>query len=70
MADEKTTLTWSLTKQHKAEMSVLADMNRRTLSNWMTWVTKPYTSAVLERRTVKLTDEEIEEALRRPPAEA
>lgn len=64
---ERTTLTWGLTKRHKAEMSVLADMNRRTLNNWLVWTTKAYTSATLQRRTVFLSDAEIDEKLRQPP---
>lgn len=62
---DQTTFTWSLSKRLKAEMSVLADMNHRTLSNWIKWRLTPLSEALIQRRTVLLTDKAIEESLRR-----
>jgi hypothetical protein len=61
-----TTYTWAIPKRLKAEVSVLADMDHRTMSNWLTWRMTPYTEALLEQRSVLLTDTKLEEAMMNP----
>jgi hypothetical protein len=61
-----TTFSWSMSKRLKAEVFVLADMSRRTASNWITLQLAPITETMLARYPVTLTDGMILKALKEP----
>lgn len=62
-APDQTTFTWSLPKELKGKLLILAKNEGRPASNWLTWFLLPQVETRLREKNVAVTDEMIEEVL-------
>jgi hypothetical protein len=62
-----TSVTWGITKRLKAELSILAETEGRTLSNWLTYNLAPYSKVLIEGGVVVMDHEEITKRLSAAP---
>lgn len=60
---DQTTFTWSLSKELKAKMLIVAEAEGRPLSNYLTWLLSPQVETILKTRGIVVTEDMIEETL-------
>ena len=60
---DQTTFTWSLPKELKAKLLLLAKSEGRPISNYLTWILTPQVDTALENRGIVITTEQVAETL-------
>lgn len=62
-AADQCTFTWSLPKELKAKLTLLADSEGRPLSNYLSWILTPQTETMLKTKGIVITEDLLEQTL-------